>query len=234
MLIHGLASRLAAIAAVALIVANCAPDESQAAVSSASGSTASARAPARSADAALQLVVAPTGNEVRYRVREQLVGLDLPNDAVGKTSAVTGALSLDVRGQVLAAASRFTVDAATFVSDKDRRDNYVRRRLLTVDAHPTITLVPTALRGLSLPLPSSGSRTLELMADLTVRGVTRPTTWRVTASFADGQVTGTASTAFTFADFTMDKPRVPVVLSVADSIRLEYDFTLLTRHQTGT
>ena len=38
----------------------------------------------------LELVVAPDGNEVRYRVREQLVGLDLPNDAVGATSDVTG------------------------------------------------------------------------------------------------------------------------------------------------
>ena len=38
----------------------------------------------------LQLVVAPEGNEVRYRVREQLAGFDLPNDAVGATGHVTG------------------------------------------------------------------------------------------------------------------------------------------------
>jgi hypothetical protein len=31
-------------------------------------------------------VVAPQGNEARYRVREQLVGLDLPNDAIGFTA----------------------------------------------------------------------------------------------------------------------------------------------------
>ena len=29
--------------------------------------------------APIQLVVAPTGNEVRYRVREQLAGFDFPN-----------------------------------------------------------------------------------------------------------------------------------------------------------
>ena len=32
--------------------------------------------------------VVSEGSEVRYRVREQLVGLSLPNDAVGATGAV--------------------------------------------------------------------------------------------------------------------------------------------------
>jgi hypothetical protein len=36
-----------------------------------------------------------------------------------------------------------------------------------------------------------------------------------------------ASTRFTFADFGIAQPRVPVVLSVADTIGLEYSFTLV-------
>lgn len=36
-------------------------------------------------------------------------------------------------------------------------------------------------------------------------------------------------TAFTFADFDIDQPRVPIVLSVADTIKLEYDFTLIPK-----
>jgi hypothetical protein len=43
-----------------------------------------------SAPAQLRYSVAPDGNEARYRVREQLMHHDLPNDAVGKTSAITG------------------------------------------------------------------------------------------------------------------------------------------------
>src|SRR6188508_2154895 len=67
----------------------------------------------------LQLVVAPDGNEVRYRVREQLVGLDLPNDAVGATSDVTGGIAFDAKGNLVPASSRFVVDVATLKSDKD-------------------------------------------------------------------------------------------------------------------
>jgi polyisoprenoid-binding protein YceI len=182
--------------------------------------------------AALRYVVAPEGNEVRYRVREQLVNVDLPNDAVGRSAAVTGALALDANGSLLPTASRFVVDASTFASDRDRRDGYVRGRLLNAGQHPTIQLVPTALRGLAGPLPTSGTRTFTLAADLTVRGVTRPTLWNVTARFGEGVVTGAATTSFTFDDFSLQQPRVPVVLSVADTIRLEYDFRLV-REEAG-
>lgn len=60
-----------------------------------------------------------------------------------------------------------------------------------------------------------------------MRGVTRPTVWQVTARYDRGRIMGSARTAFTFADFDLTQPRVPVVLSVADTIRLEYDFTLV-------
>jgi hypothetical protein len=57
----------------------------------------------------------------------------LPNDAVGKTTKLTGAISIDSNGKVIRDASKFTVDAGSFVSDRDRRDGYVRGRLLEAD-----------------------------------------------------------------------------------------------------
>ena len=149
---------------------------------------------------ALRLVLASSGNAARYRVREQLVGHDLQNDAVGETKSLTGALSIDSAGKVIPSTSKFTLDAGTFVSDRDRRDGYVRGRLLESDSYPTITLVPTQITGVSLPLPKSGSAPIEMVANLTVRGVTKPTIWKGTATFGDGTVSGSASTAFTFDD----------------------------------
>lgn len=178
------------------------------------------------APAGVRLTVASTGNQVRYRVREQLVGRDLPNDAVGETSAVTGSIVVDENGRIVRDQSRIVVDVTGLKSDSDRRDGYVQRRLLEGEAHPTVTLVPAEAHGLSGAVPASGTATLHLMGDLTVKGVTRPTTWEVTARFEGDRVTGSASTAFTFDDFQLDQPRVPVLLSVADTIRLEYDFTL--------
>src|SRR5438105_1595482 len=117
---------------------------------------------------ALRLVLASSGNAARYRVRERLVGHDLPNDAVGETKSLTGAISFDSNGKVIREASKFTVDASTFVSDQNRRDGFVRGRLLEADDYPVITLVPTEARGVSLPLPTTGSSPIEMKADLTV------------------------------------------------------------------
>jgi hypothetical protein len=63
-------------------------------------------------------------------VREQLANVDLPNDAVGATSAITGQLVLDAQGQVVPGASRFVIDVTTLKSDRERRDGYLQRRTL--------------------------------------------------------------------------------------------------------
>ncbi len=177
--------------------------------------------------AALRYVTAPSGNAARYRIREQLVGLDLPNDAIGETSGVTGVIAADAKGKVIATESKFTIDVSTLKSDKDRRDGFVRGRVLKTAEFPTVTFVPTSIRGMSMPLPKSGSKTFDLLGDLTVLGKTRPTVWKVTAKFAPTGVTGAAHTAFTFTDFAIQQPKVPVVLSVADTIKLELDFTMV-------
>mgnify|MGYP002778140474 CR=1 FL=1 len=172
----------------------------------------------------LRFVVAPTGNEARYKVRERLVGRDLDNDVVGVTKDVAGRLLVESNGRVVRDSSRIIVQAGTFVTDQTRRDGYVRRRTLEVERFPTVELVPTTFAGISSPIPSGATRTFSLTGDLTIRGVTRPTTWQVTARGDGRDVVGTATTAFTYKDFGIEQPRVPIVLSVADTLRLEYDF----------
>ena len=180
------------------------------------------------AKVAVRYKTAETGNAARYRIREQLVGLDLPNDAVGETNSVTGVIAADAKGNIIASESKFMVDVSGLKSDKDRRDNFVRRRVLETEQHPSVTFVPKSVRGISLPLPTSGKKTFELIGDMTVRGTTKPTVWKVDATFGPDRMTGAATTQFTFADFGLTQPKVPVVLSVDETIKLELDFTLVT------
>ena len=93
----------------------------------------------------LGLVLAPNGNEARYRVREQLAELSLPSEAVGVTHGVTGQIVLDERGRVVPAESKFTVDLASLKSDRDRRDGYIKHRTLQTDSFPSAVLVPKEL-----------------------------------------------------------------------------------------
>jgi polyisoprenoid-binding protein YceI len=212
----------------AVSVLACSPGDPQTAFADSRPSkTYAIQAESPASAAALRLVLSPTGNTARYRVRERLVGHDLQNDAVGETKKLSGAIEFDSKGNVIPQSSKFVVDAGTFVSDKDRRDGFVRGRLLDAEQYPDIVLVPTAVRGVGLPLPTSGTVPIQMTGDLTVHGVTRPTIWTGSAQFKDGRVTGSAATAFTFTDIQMEQPRVPVLLSVADTIRLEIDFDLI-------
>lgn len=213
--------------ALVFLIAACAPDGPGERTATRRVQPAAETATAPASDAAVRVEVLPSGNEVRYRVREQLVGLDLPNDAVGRTNAISGGMSLDESGKVITSESEFVIQVAGLTSDKDRRDGYLRRRTLVTDSNPTVVLRPTSIRGLTLPLPAAGTRTFDLVGDLTIKGVTRPTTWRVNATFAGDTVSGTTATAFTFSDFQLEQPKVRIVLSVADTIALEYDFRLL-------
>jgi len=178
------------------------------------------------------LRLAADGTRARYRVREQLAGFELPNDAVGESSAVTGRMVLAEDGSVDASRSRFVLDVATLKSDQDRRDNYLRRRTLEVEAHPTVVLVPTGLSGVTSPLPKEGTAPFRLEADLTVKGVTRRTVWEGEATFGPEGVEGSAVTRFTFDDFELAKPRLARLLSVADTIALELDFRLVRETAT--
>ena len=178
----------------------------------------------------MRFVVAPGGNEARYRVREHLVGRDLPNDAVGATGEISGGIAVDGSGRIIPGDSKFVVTVTGLKSDSDRRDGYVRSRVLETEQFQTVTLVPTAVQGLPSPLPASGPVNFQLVGDLTVHGTTRPTTWKVSGQYQGGQITGKATTSFTFADFGLTQPRVRILLSVADTITLEYDFTLVPKH----
>ena len=177
---------------------------------------------------AIRFTVEAAGNAARYRVREQLMGKDFPNDAIGETSQITGGITVDsTTGTVVAAQSKFTVGTGTLKSDSDRRDGYVKNRILETEKFPTVELAPIALKGLTAAaVGGKGPVTFEVIGELTLKGVKHSTTWRVTASQAAGKVTGSAATKFTFADFGITPPKVPILLSVADTIALEYDFTL--------
>jgi polyisoprenoid-binding protein YceI len=174
---------------------------------------------------ALRLVLAAEGNQARFAVREQLASLTRPNDAVGTTTAVEGALVVQPDGQPLPAESRFVVDLTTLRTDSSRRDGYIQSNTLETATFPEAVFVPTATSGLPVPLPTGGAVAFQLSGDLTVHGITRPVTWDVTGEIAGSALRGTAATSITFTEFGMTLPRVGPVLSVDDLIRLQLDFT---------
>jgi len=176
---------------------------------------------------ATRWVVSAENSEARYRVREQLAGFDLPNDAVGKTNAVAGTVVLADDGSVVSDQSEIRVQLNTLATDNQRRDGYVRSRTLEVEEYPEAVLVPIRFLGLPGPIPDTGTATFQLEGSLTLHGVTQTTVWEVTAEFSPESISGLATTAFPFDTFGIAVPSVARVLSVDDNIRLELQFLLV-------
>ncbi len=181
-------------------------------------------------DGGVELTLVSGANEARYRVREELANVSAPFDAIGKTQQVSGAIVLDKSGKVVPAQSKITINLASLTSDESRRDRYVQRRTLETAQFPNAIFTVTEVTGLPAALPNEGDHTFKLTGDFTIKDVTKPVSWDVTASFSPQEVTGSANTSITFEQFELDKPSVLIVLSLADTLKLEIDFTATRRN----
>ncbi len=159
-------------------------------------------------------------------VREQLVGVNLPSDAVLVATGATGTFLLKDDG-TFSPDSKISFDLTTLASDQRDRDNFIKNDTLQVRQFPKAEFVPTKTTGLTLPMPASGEFTFTLAGQMTIHGKTKEVTFDVTAkrSGNDLTATATANPTWKFADFGMTAPSVPFrVVSVVDEIRVVVEF----------
>jgi polyisoprenoid-binding protein YceI len=218
-------SRVAALALALVLVAACggaaSPSPSAAVVTVAPTASPAATTAAPQANAITWTVDA--SSKATIRVREQLVRLPSPVDALITIGGAQGAFTLNPDG-TFAPNSKLSVDMTTITTDDRQRTDSIRRDPLEVTRFRTAELVPKTTSGLTLPLPSAGDFTFKLIGDLTLHGVTKTVTFDVRATRADGKLTATATAnpSWKFGDFGMEPPTSFSVLSIVDEIRMEF------------
>jgi polyisoprenoid-binding protein YceI len=204
--------------ALALLLVTC--GGAPAAVETPSPSPTPTATPAPSAAGAAWTV--SDKSKATVRVREQLVGVNFPSDAVLTVKGAAGTFLLTPDG-TFTSDSKITFDLTTLSSDQRDRDNFITRDTLQVRQFPKAELVPTKVTGVTFPLPASGDFTFTLAGRMTIRGTTKDVAFDVKATRAGGDLTATATAnpTWTFEDFGMRPPTVPFrVVSVSDEIRL--------------
>jgi polyisoprenoid-binding protein YceI len=159
-----------------------------------------------------------------YRVREQLANLPAESDAVGRTSDVTGSITVEENGDgALLTAGTLTVDTTTITSDEGRRDNRLRSEGLQTDQFPTATFVVT--QPVDVPAAALGGTATDitLVGDLTLHGVTKAVEIPAQAQLAAGKMQVAGSLTFPLADFDITAPNVGgFIISIADEGALEF------------
>lgn len=142
-----------------------------------------------------------SGSQAGYRVKEVLFGQD--TEAVGRTSAVTGQITVD---GTRVTAGDFSVDLTTVQSDESRRDNQFQTRIMDTATYPTATFKLAQPIELS-SLPADGATiSAKAQGQLTLHGTTRQVTVDVSAQRGAGSIRLSGQIPVTFADWNIPNP----------------------------
>ena len=153
------------------------------------------------------------GSEATFTVNEKLAWLDLPNDAVMRTTGLTGNIYLDGQASVI------DLDLHSMTSDSDRRDGYVQRRMFP--DHRVATFTVADLGDLPDPLPEGEVISREVQGELSIRGVTKPIVFEIEARLDPGKLFVLGRTTFTWDELEIPPPNIPGRIQVKDEVRVE-------------
>jgi polyisoprenoid-binding protein YceI len=181
-------------------------------------------------------VIVPEESTASYIADEEFFGLALGKygipeglvDTVGTTNAIEGQFQLnwdDLNAPL--GENTFTVDLSTLKSNQSLRDEWIRDNEAgpQFGTHPDATFVAESLEGAPDSYTPGEEVSFQMVGQMTVREVTKPATFDVTAKLEDGTITGTATTALKLTDFEITPPDFANTLTVADDFQVEVKFT---------
>jgi polyisoprenoid-binding protein YceI len=159
------------------------------------------------------------GTEVGYRVKEDFIGGLQNSEAVGRTTKLTG--SVTIQGTT-ATTAELTADVTTLKSDDSRRDSQVQGRILQTSRFPTARFRLTRPIDFGrIPSGAGDVVTASAVGELTLRDVTKPVTFDVEAIFDKGVVQVKGKISVEFDDYGIPSPSNAIV-SVRDNGLLEF------------
>jgi len=144
-------------------------------------------------------------SEFGYRVDEVLAGIS--TTAVGRSNEIDGALTI---------AGEVQIDSIK--SDSALRDGRFAGDVMNSDEFPTATFQLTEPIEFG-SIPTGGEQvTATATGELTLRGVTNPVTFEVTAQTTDGRIGVLGSIPVVFADYGIDNPSFGQVKTEDDGL----------------
>ncbi len=165
-------------------------------------------------------------SEVRFILTEELFGT--PKTVIGATDQIAGDIIVDFGNPASSQVGEIRINARTLETDDENRNRALRNQILQSrqDEFEFSTFVPTSVMGLpEEPVEVGDTITFEIIGDLTVRHITNPVTFMVTATLAsEERLEGAASTTVTREAYELTIPNAPGVANVSDEVTLEINF----------
>lgn len=178
--------------------------------------------------------IVPEESQASYIVDEEFFesaldkyGIDVGRvDTVGTTQEIEGQLQINLADlSDPLGTNRFTVNLASLTSDQSLRDRWLRDRGPQFSEFPTAEFVATGIEAAPNSYTEGEQVQFKMLGDLTIREVTQPATFDVTATQEGDTVTGVATADLRMTDFGIEPPNFANTLTVADEFTVRVEFT---------
>lgn len=179
-------------------------------------------------------VVIPEESRAAYIVDEEFFSAALTKLGIqpgkvkvtGSTQAIEGYIQLNLNNlEAPLGENRFIVQINTLTTDRNDRDQWIREKGPRFNDYPQAIFVATAITEAPSTYRAGEEVTFKLSGDLTIRQITKPVTFDVTASISGDTLRGVATTRLRMSDFGIEPPNFANTLSVADEFSLEIQIT---------
>ena len=180
-------------------------------------------------------VIDSAASEARYNVQEEFFGRAIElhaftTESLGRTSEISGQFVLDVIDvdgdeQPRIVQGAVEVDLSTLASDRAERDRRVRTIYLETADFPLALFVPTEVADFAPSYALGNPTEFQLSGDMTIRDITKPATFNVTATLDDLALTGVATTTLLLSDYDIAPPRIVNFVTVEDELEVTVEFT---------
>jgi polyisoprenoid-binding protein YceI len=165
-------------------------------------------------------------SEAMYQVQEEFFNRPVSIvNPIGRTNAIEGQFQLTISGsQVQLADNQFTVDLRTLTSDEARRDERIRNEWLESNTYPNAVFKATSIENFPADAAEGQDVSFQLTGDMTVRDITKPQTFDITARLDGNTFTGTATSYVLMRDYGFEPPSILGILEVTDGVTVTVNF----------
>jgi polyisoprenoid-binding protein YceI len=168
-----------------------------------------------------------SGSQAGYRVREKLAFLPALDDAVGRTSEITGGATFAAaHGTLTVTAASFVINVLSLKSNEPMRDAHIQTIGIQSATYPKASFVLKSPVTLPANALSGSVFAVKVSGDVNMHGTTRLLTIPVDMRLASSGIRAVGSLTFPWGLFRMTAPSVGGFVSVEPTATMEFDLRL--------
>ncbi|MEM7111527.1 MAG: YceI family protein [Chloroflexota bacterium] len=179
-----------------------------------------------------RFTIVPESSQASYSVGEEFfanaverLGVELGTTVtVGSTNEVEGSFTLDFAQPFPLLENHFVVNIQSLTSDQPRRDERLREQGLNSNRFPLAEFVANGVEGFPENYSEGEEITFDLVGEMTIREVTNPMVFTVTAVLSNSQLAGTAVGTMLMTDYGFEPPSIGDFFTVEDEVLLTVEF----------